>query len=579
MTHSFRTLRYAAGLVVVAAATLGAAGPARAAAEDCRPVGAAPADGHQSCLAIDAELSSAPAVGETAILSYEVQSGLTGDAVRISVELPPHLQWRTAPAGTSVSSRESAAPQSRGTVQRAETTRAFTAGESARFSGVVVAVAPGPAEIQARVQATVPGGVQAGADDVLLTIAPAGQSSRLGIVSSNRGAAVEYRGAAPVVDAPADRVKAAGDRVLPPAPDEAAPLPSDRSGRPATEGADGEPAVAATSCVTGSWNFADHKGVYHGARQWRVEAWDDDSSTGSGNDFLASGLTGHDGRYTLCFTSSDAGGAGTQDVYMVFVADNGYWRVQAPTGVYNYGSGVVWNVPGSATREIGWLQPGDPTHHRGAHAFQAVSDAWNGTPGACWDLTGSCRPVVVNWSPGSTTGPSYSRSSNQISLPAGGPDSRHVVVHEAGHSIMDDVFDDAYPSTPNCNPHWITVTSSQGCAWSEGFAEWFPAQIYNDPYYRWSDGSSLNLETPTWDTAGWANFDSVEGRVAGALIDLADAKNEGFDTYSEGMYNIWSTFQKHNSPTFRSFWNSRAADGFNVGTSPRSALHQNTIDY
>ncbi|MET0417415.1 MAG: hypothetical protein ABW022_15495 [Actinoplanes sp.] len=577
MAHSFRILRYTLGLAVVTAAALGSAGPAQAAAPACQPVGAAPPDGHHSCLAVDAELSAAPAVGETATLTYEVQSGLTGDAVRISVELPPHLRWRTAPAGTEVASRESAAPQARGTVQRAESTRAFTAGESARFSGVVEAVAAGPAEIQARVEAAVPYGVEAGADAVLLTIAPAGQSSRMGIVSSNRAAAVEYRGATPVVDGPA--VKAADDKVRPPAAGEAPPLPSDRSGQPATERADGEPAVAATSCVTGSWNFADKNGVYHGARQWRVEAWDDDSSTGNGNDFLASGLTGFDGRYTLCFNSSDIGGTGTQDVYVVFFADNGNWRVQAPTGVYNYGSGVVWNVPGSATRDIGWLQPADPAHHRGAQAFQAVSDAWNGTPGACWDLVSACRAVIINWSPGATGGAFYSGSANQVFLPASAPDSPTVVVHETAHSIMDDVYDDATISAPNCNPHSITAPSSQGCAWREGFAEWFPAQIYNDPFFRWADGSSLNLETPTWDTPGWSNFDAVEGRVAGAMIDLSDSHNEGFDTYTEGMYNLWSTFQWHNSGTFQQFWTHRAADGFNVGQSPRSALHQNTIDY
>jgi hypothetical protein len=560
----------------VATAGLAWAGPAVAA--PAPEVGCPPApDGPPSCLSVDAELSSAPSVGGTATLTYEIRSGRTGGGVRVTAELPPHLRWQIAPPGTTVDSRESAAPQSRGTVHRAEMTRAFTAGDSARFTGVVVAVAPGPAEIQVRAQAAVPWGTAAGADDVLLTVAPAGQPSRMGIESSPRAAAIPYRGPAPVTDGPA--IKAADGNLRPPAADEAPPLPSDRNGEPATERPDGQPAAAATSCITGSWNFADHKGVYHGARQWRVEAWDDDSLTGSGNDFLASGLTGFDGRYTLCFNSSDVGGTTTQDVYVVFFADNGSWRVQAPSGVYTYGSGVVWNVPAGGTRDIGWLQPGDPTHHRGAHAFQAVSDAWNGTPGACWDLVGACRAVVVNWAPGATGVPEYDRVANQVHLPANAPDSRHTVVHETGHSIMDDVFDDAYPSTPNCSSHTIFLTSSQGCAWSEGFAAWFPAQIYNDPFFRWPSGTSVNLETPTWDTPWWDNFDSVEGRVAGALIDLADGNNEGFDTYTEGMYSIWTTFQHHNSTTFKQFWTDRAADGFTVGWSPRSALHQNTIDY
>ncbi len=580
MSRSLLRIGRTAGLGAIALAALAVPGAAHA---DPTPttaceLPAAPTkadDEHRGCFAVRAALATVPSVGEAATLTWEVHAGIADEAVTIAVELPPNLRWRSTPDGTTLGSRESAAPQARGTLQRAATVRALAAGEVARFTGTVTALAEGPAEIQARASADTPDGVEAGGDDVLLTVAAAGQPSRPGIAGSHRAAAVEYRGAAPAGDAPA--VKATPP-LSPPAAGQPAPEPSDRSGEPAAERSPETPAVSGLSCVTGSWNFQDHKGVAHGARQWQVQAWDDDSLTGNGNDFLASGQTGHDGRYTLCFNSTDVGGTGSQDVYVVFIADNGAWRVQGPGGTYSYGSGVVWNVP-VGSKEIGWLQPGDPTHHRGAHAFQAVGDAWNGTPGACWDLIGACRPVIVNWAPGSTTGTHYSRSTDQVYLKAADPDSRTTVVHETAHSIMDDVYDDAYPSTPNCNPHHIKKTSSTGCAWSEGFAEWFPAWIYQDPYFRWPDGTSLNLEKPTWDTPGWSNFDKVEGRVAGALIDLSDSANEGFDVVGEGMNTIWTTFQRHNSPTFRQFWTDRANDGFGVGQGPRSTLHQNTIDY
>ncbi|HYN97900.1 MAG TPA: hypothetical protein VES42_29005 [Pilimelia sp.] len=584
-TTRSRLLGVLVGTLAIAIGTVAAPTAARAGSEPVPPAECdLPAAGHKaaedeqrSCLSVDAALESAPSVGQSARLRYTVRAAVARDGVQISVELPPNLRWGTAPAGTTVASRVSVAPQSKGTVQRAEVTRSLAAGEAVEFTGTVAAVAAGPAEIQVRATAEQPYGVDAGGDDVFVTVAPAGQTSRLGIVSSPRSSAVRYDGAAPAADA---RTKALPtDRPAPPPADEAAPPPSDRSGEPPSERSGTADATAAISCVTGSWNFVDNKGIARSARQWQVQAWDDDSSTGNANDFLASGYTGFDGRYSLCFNSTDTGGAGTQDVYVVFIADNGAWRVQGPGGTYSYGSGVVWNVPSGASREIGWLQPGDPTHHRGAHAFQAVSDAWNGTPGACWDLISACRPVVVNWAPGSTDGTYYKPSTNTVHLAAADPDSRHVVVHEAGHSIMDDVYDDAFISTPNCNPHQIKLTSSQGCAWVEGFAEWFPAWIYQDPFFRWPNGASVNLEKPTWDTPGWHNFDKVEGRVAGALIDLSDFANDGFDTYGEGMNNIWTTFQRHNSPTFRQFWTHRSIDGFNIGVAPRAALHQNTIDY
>jgi hypothetical protein len=166
-----------------------------------------------------------------------------------------------------------------------------------------------------------------------------------------------------------------------------------------------------------------------------------------------------------------------------------------------------------------------------------------------------------------------------VHLKAIDPDSAHTVSHEVTHSIMDDVYEDAYPATPNCNPHNIPAVSSAGCAWTEGFAEWLPAVVFRDPSYRWPNGSSLNLETPTWGTAGWSNGPTVEGRVAGALIDLYDTNNEGTDRWSEDMSVIWSTFQNHVSGNLSAFWSHRRADGFNVSNSPLGSFYQNTINF
>lgn len=572
------------GLLVLVLAGLAAPGVAHAAPAAEPPSCDLPASGHaaaedeaRSCLSVGLALESAPAVGETARLTTSVRAAVAGDHVRISVELPPNLRWQTPPTGTTLGERVSGAPQSKGVVQRAETERSMAAGEVLELTGTVTAVATGPAEILAEAGLDTAWGGASGDDQVFITVAPAGQHSRFGYAGSTTAAAVRYDGPAPAVS-PAP-TKALGAQEAPPA-SRAVPQPSDRSGEPTEERSGAPGAVTGFSCVYGSWNFVDNNGVALGARQWRVEAWDDDSVTGSGNDFLAAGLTNYDGSYSLCFNSADTDGAYTQDVYVVFIADNGNWRLEGTNGgTYSYGSGVVWNITNGASYNIGWLQPSDPTHHRGAHAFQAVSDAWNGTPGACWDMVGSCRAVVIRWAPDSYTGNFYDPNTNLVRLKATAPDSRHIVVHEVGHSIMDDVYDDAMPSAPNCASHSIPVTSSKGCAWVEGFADWFPTFIYNDKFFRWSAFSSINLETPTWDTPGWSNFDSTEGRVAGALMDLYDTSNEGFDVYGEGINNIWYTFQHHNSTTFREFWTHRSIDGFTIGTAPRSSLHQNTIDY
>ncbi len=48
------------------------------------------------------------------------------------------------------------------------------------------------------------------------------------------------------------------------------------------------------------------------------------------------------------------------------------------------------------------------------------------------------------------------------------------MAHEIGHAIMDDIYEDAYPATPNCSGHKVDTASSAGCAWTEGFADWLP---------------------------------------------------------------------------------------------------------
>jgi hypothetical protein len=522
-----------------------------------------PASGHRiqseqsSCLSVSAELDRAPAVGERATLRYSVTAAVDRQDVQLSIELPPNLRWQTVPTGATETSRESVAPHSKGTVRRAELTRTLTARQPQELTGVVEAIAPGPTEIQARATVARSYGTDAGGDEVLLTVANAGEQSEFGIRTATDSRALDYAGARPEVDQVPTK-----QMTNEPAPTEKAPR----------MGGDG---IAATSCATGSWNYTDPvSGIGRAARQWKLEAWDDDAQ--SSDDLLATGVTGFDGTYFLCFTSEESDGS-TQDVYMRFTADNGNWRVQGPGGVYNYTSGKQSNVPAGGTHNFGWLQPGDPTHMRGANAFHAVSEAWNGTPGACWDLLSSCRPVVVNWAPGSTDGTFYSRSGNDVHLAAADPDSRHIVIHEAAHSIMDDVYDDNMPSAPNCNPHFIQSVSSTGCAWTEGFADWFPLQILGDTSFRWPNGASLNLETPTSGTPGWSNGPSVEGRVAGSLLDLVDNRNDGLDTYTEPMSAVWTTFQRHNSTTFRVFWTDRGNDGFNVGQAPLNALNRNTI--
>jgi hypothetical protein len=115
-------------------------------------------------------------------------------------------------------------------------------------------------------------------------------------------------------------------------------------------------------------------------------------------------------------------------------------------------------------------------------------------------------------------------------------------------------------------------------AWTEGWADFFPLVVFNDPVLTYVNHWSVDLETHTWGTAGWDNGDDVEGRVAGALWDIFDSANDGHDVFHDGFLNIWDVIQAQTDDTFSEFWDAWRAGGHET-LYTTYALYQNTIIY
>ena len=347
-------------------------------------------------------------------------------------------------------------------------------------------------------------------------------------------------------------------------------------------------AAAALSCATGRWTYLDG-GAQRPSRNLQVQVWDADAV---GDDLLGTALTDGDGRYRVCFDNDDGPFGGGQDVYIRFVAENGQWNVERDENqAWTFRSSTVDNVGNGRTVDFGTLQPGDANLNRGLHAFDEANDASTWTPGDCWDARdGDCRLMHIRWTPDSRSGTFYcydenlqgcDDANNTVRLLADDPNDPVVVVHEIGHGVMDDAYEERYPVPTNCNPHAVFQATSAVCAWTEGFADWYGTTVNNADVIV-----GANLETQHWgDTR--PPGDTVEGRVAGAMRDIADATNaapgndETWDRYTEGAPgNLWETFLNHRATTFREFWDQRAGDGYDV--TPQRALgclFQNTIDY
>ena len=530
------------------------------------------------CYSVDAVLAQAPAVGETTVLRVSITAEHRRTGSLVQVDLPANLEFVEAPAG----SRQTRAASADGrAVNRSAQRRDFAAGQAASLTYRVRATAAGAGEIQARVTTALdPTYTDSASDFVFLTVGNDRASSKLDI------------------DVPAE---SAGAPASPSSQGPSSPSADAAASPPATvetftndDGPGGSASAAPSpgrSCGTTGF-FYQFNGTQP-TGNLVVEAWDYDSF--SGDDLVAWGFSGQDGRIELCWNNDDGEGSATQEVYLRFVTDNSRWKIQRTTAdpspyvvsVGNSGSSTP-SVPDNTTKEFGNWQVADSNLHRAFHAYDATNKFWlwqyyGANP--CWDrldTASNCRKITINWTPTSTDGTYYAHGTKQVYLKAADPDSRHTVIHEGAHSVMGDMYEDNWPPTACGSPHYIQSSYDKGCAWTEGWAEWVPAMVLNDPFYRWADGGELNLETPTWGTSGWANGDTVEGRVAGALIDISDPANEPWDQYGEGQGPgpIWTTTTNYRSTGLDNFWSQRAAGGFNVAANGALAsIYQSTIDY
>jgi hypothetical protein len=135
-----------------------------------------------------------------------------------------------------------------------------------------------------------------------------------------------------------------------------------------------------------------------------------------------------------------------------------------------------------------------------------------------------------------------------------------VVAHEYGHAVMDNLWQPYTPGWPtdDCpSSHALGYPSGDGCALSEGFADywsWYSNEFYdgdsdpaNDgPVYD-DPGFSSNFETRD-DGTYWAG-PRVEGNVAGTFGDMMDALNDGApscagpgDRIADGIQHVWHVF-------------------------------------
>ncbi|WP_250034444.1 hypothetical protein [Paractinoplanes maris] len=553
-----------AALLALAVGSFGLPAPVAAAeavptSADCTSV----ASEWARCATVAATLSKAPAVGQQARLSITVDTQIPVDDLTVRVALPAPLTWATVPTGFTKAGTASKRPSDLGSVSTITAKVAAVPGRTQRFEADVTAVAAGATVLRA--QATSARGPEYGSTEfhLPLTIGASAQQSRLGLSESDVAKA-----------SPPGTVAVPAYPSVPYRPASTAHLPKPFSDDPpAAPGA----AIEQPTCVTATLIYADNTGAPHPSKNLQYQVWDEDLL---GDDLLASGLADAQGSFRACFSNNDGLGGGGQDVYLRAVTEGSQYKVENDDDdPYQYDTATRNNVGTGRTIGFGTLQPTNAAQMPAYHAFDTADTAAAWTPGDCWDdRDTNCQNIDIEWEPGINRGAFYDPGSDEVRLGAPDPAEPWVVIHELGHGVMDDVYEDNMPPSeqPACRTHFVNQQSGPICAWVEGFADWYGTAVLNNPDIP---GNRGNIDTATWGTPGWNDGDQVEGRVAGSLWDLLDTTDDGTDTYNDTLANVWDTFLNGRVTTFAAYWAARGREGKQVGDPALGSLFQNTIDY
>ncbi len=506
------------------------------------------------------EVVARPAVGQTATLKVTVKAARAESDTRVTIDLPPTLRFAD---GTATF----AAVNGVGRVARANAAAmSLAAGQSRSFTRTVKAVGAGFGEITVSAKNRLSAiRTDGGTTSVFLTTGANAAASHFGRSASSGSASVASGPKAAVSAASAGR-KVAGVSGL---------------ARPAAQAQAGSAGAPGTSCATGTWNYVDQTGTSRPAFNTLIEVLN------SSNTLLSYAVSAGDGSYNICWGT----GGSASSIYVKFIESNNAWKLVDLSGnTYSFSTGIV-SVPDGTTQNFGNLYPGSSSYYRGLHAFDEADDEYqwiyqsSGTSGAgCWSpFQSTCQQLVIHWQSDSTTG-TYWNSTGAYLL-AGSPDTLDEPVHEYGHALMYDLYDQNFPATTNCSPHYLFSASSTTCGFTEGWADWVATSVYNNLTWTFNGGSTASFDV-TWNEGlGYDTGDQVEGRIVMGLRSLTDGVKAPWDNDPGEGFGIrdasrfFTALADYRPNTLADFWADRAALGQDTSQTALSALYQGTIDY
>jgi hypothetical protein len=333
------------------------------------------------------------------------------------------------------------------------------------------------------------------------------------------------------------------------------------------------------------------------AQYIKVDAWDNNGAVNpceAPDRKLGTAYTDANGNWSIPnICNSDTSGDGSRiDLYVKFYAStedspNGpRHRVRSPDALadtvywWQTKPSTWWDIPDSGSYQA--TVSANVVNQQAMWLLSDANRAWSYIKGRVEAAVNDPGPLYLFWAPGWT---SWSPGCTSVGIscfvwtplspnywgefiadpdPVRSPDT---VVHEIAHAYVYNASGRSGSSCPSNQNHTIFGPSNPQCAWEEGWADFFPLQVNGGRCYDFRTVGDctdqyVDLEAPTWGD-GKPYGDSVEGRVAGALLDMHDTAPDGLDTVSYGFHRTWNIIDAISNPPpeftagdFYDHWNS-----------------------
>ena len=318
-----------------------------------------------------------------------------------------------------------------------------------------------------------------------------------------------------------------------------------------------------TSTITGTISYKNPSGGLNRCTYCKVDLRDFDD-WGPGDEALGTVYTDINGNFSATIQNLDTDIGGKVDLYLrIWTTNPGKGTVKMTNGqVYGYQTGMKrCNVPNGAVALGSINLDTNGNWSRAFRAFRIVGLSWYEAKNNAGTQGIDTGPLTVifpadGWT--SSLGQSHSHDANaahyhdsarEAHIGSGRLESNDVAMfHETGHHVMTAVGYPLLSSSPACHStNFFAAATATDCAWREGWAEYWAAEVSNLTVLTRGAGSSFNIETYTCNgtaSCGSATGPNVPGRIAAALHDARDSVSDGLDQHTSSLSTVFHVFRE-----------------------------------